>query len=214
MKRNQWGYAIPLLLKLWDAFYSPVEVRGDAGDAMGGGGGSKTDKVERMAAEEWACDKEAAWMKEQQEKERVIANQGAGDEKATESEIRRVEGRSTLWLALIMVLVFLGFKDVLNSNRLFLLHLTCCHPMSCRWCCGCSFPNQMLGSISAVLDSDINKNFSKAGMIEGTVYFMVRLTTMVKRQGTQGAVMTERMRRGQTRSGKTMEMTKKYKQGR
>ncbi len=170
------------------------------------------DKVERMAAEEWACDKEVAWMKEQQEKERVIANQGAGDEKATESEIRRVEGRSAFWLASIAVLVFLSFRDVLNSNRLFFSHLTCCHPMSCRWCCGCSFSNQMCGLISAVLDSDINKNFSKSGMMEGTVFFMLRLTKMVKRQDTQGAVMMERMRRGQTRNGKTMEMTKKYKQ--
>jgi hypothetical protein len=85
---NQHRYAIPLLLKLWDALYSPLEAREDAGDAMGGSGGSKTDKVEGMAAEERARDKEAARMKEQQEEKRVIADQGAGDEKATESEIR------------------------------------------------------------------------------------------------------------------------------
>ena len=88
VNRNQWWYATPLLLKLWDALYSPVEAKGDAGDAMGGEGGIKMDLVERMATEEWACDKEAARMKEQQEEKRVIADQGAGDEKATESEIR------------------------------------------------------------------------------------------------------------------------------
>jgi hypothetical protein len=67
-----------------------------AADAMGGEGGSKMDKVECMAAEEWARDKEAAQMKEQQEEERVIADQGACDEEATKSEIRQVEGRSAL----------------------------------------------------------------------------------------------------------------------
>ncbi len=141
-------------------------------------------------------------MKEQQEEERVIVDQGAGDEEATESEIRQGEGGSALSLASIVVLVFLSFKDVLNSNRLFFLHLTYRHLMRCRWCCGCSFPNQMLGLIPAVLDSDINKNFSKAGTMEGTVFVMLRLTKMVQRQNTRGAAMTERTRRGQTRSGK------------
>ncbi len=46
----------------------------------GGEGGSKMDKDECMAAEEWACDKEAAWMKEQQEEARVIADQESCDE--------------------------------------------------------------------------------------------------------------------------------------
>jgi hypothetical protein len=91
-----------------------------AGDAMlGGEVGSKMNKVEHMVAEEWACDKEAAWMKEQQEEEHVIADQGVCDEEATESEIRQVEGRSALWLASVAVLPFLSFKDALNSNRQF-----------------------------------------------------------------------------------------------
>ncbi len=160
VNRNQWWYATPLLLKLWDALYSPVEARGDAGYAMGGGGGSNTDKVKWMVAEEWAHDKEAAQMKEQQDEECVIANQGAGDKKATKSEIRQVEGRSALW-----------------------------------WCCGCSFPTQMLGSIPVVLDSDINKNFSKSGMMEGTVFVMLRLKKMVRRWNMWGVAMAERMRR-------------------
>ncbi len=50
-------------------------------------------EVERMAAEERACGKETAWMKEQQEEARGIAYQGACDEEATKSEIRQVEGR-------------------------------------------------------------------------------------------------------------------------
>jgi hypothetical protein len=79
------------------------------------------DKVKRMATEERACDKEAAGMKEQQEEEHVIAVQGACDEEATKSEIRGVEGRSTLWLASIAVLAFLSFNDVINSNRLLFL---------------------------------------------------------------------------------------------
>ncbi len=87
------------------------------------------DKVERMAAEEWARDKEAAWMRGQQEEECGIADQGAVDEKATKSEIRQVDGRSALCLTLITVLVFLSFNDVLNSNRLLFLHLTHCHLM-------------------------------------------------------------------------------------
>ncbi len=82
-------------------------------------------EVERVAAEERACDKEAAQMKEQQEEAGGIADQGACDEEATESEIRRVESRSALWLALIAVMAFLSIKDIINSNRLFFLHLTC-----------------------------------------------------------------------------------------
>ncbi len=82
-------------------------------------------KFERMAAEERAHDKEAAWMKEQQEEARVIADQGACDEEANKSESRQVEGRSALWLASIAVLAFLSFKDVINSNRQFFLHLSC-----------------------------------------------------------------------------------------
>jgi hypothetical protein len=127
-----------------------------------------------MAAEERVRDKEAARMKEQQEEERVIADQGACDKEATKSEIRRVEGRSALWLASIAVLAFLSFKDVINSNRLFLLHLTCPHLMRCRWCCGCSSPNQLLGISPAVLDSDLDENFSKAGMMEGIVFVTLR----------------------------------------
>jgi hypothetical protein len=179
-----------------------------AGDAMMGGGvGSKMDKVEHMATEEWTHDKEAAWIKEQQEEEHAIADQGVCNEKATKSEIRRVEGRSALWLALIAVLLFLSFKDALNSNRLFFSHLTCCHLMRCRWCCGCYSPNQLLGLIPAVLDSGLDKNFSKSGMMEGIGLVMLRLTKMVPMRYTWGAAMRERTRRGQTRSGKTMETT-------
>jgi hypothetical protein len=66
-------------------------------------------------------------------------------------EIRQVEGRSALWLASIAVLAFLSFKDVLNSNRLFFLHpLTCCHLMGCRWCCGCSSPNQRTRDVTGI----------------------------------------------------------------
>ncbi len=82
---------------------------------------------EHMATEERARDKEAALMSEQQEEACVIADQGACDEEATKSEIRQVEGRSALWLASILVLAFLSFKDVIYSNRLFFLHSTCHH---------------------------------------------------------------------------------------
>jgi hypothetical protein len=61
-----------------------------------------------MAVEERAHDKEAAWMKEQEEEVHGIADQGACDEEATKSEIRQVEGRSALWLALVAVLAFLS----------------------------------------------------------------------------------------------------------
>jgi hypothetical protein len=44
-------------------------------------------------------------------------------------------------------------------------------------------------------------------MMEGVVFVMLRLTKMVLMWYTWGAAMTERTRRGQTRSGKTMEMT-------
>ena len=40
-------------------------------------------EVEHMAAEAWARDKEAAWMKEQQDEARGIVDQGAYDEEAT-----------------------------------------------------------------------------------------------------------------------------------
>jgi hypothetical protein len=77
-------------------------------------------------------------------------------------EIRQVEGRSALWLALFAV-AFLSFKDVLNSNRLFFLHLTCHHLMGCRWCCGRSSPNQLLGLILAVMDCDSDSLEAKLG---------------------------------------------------
>jgi hypothetical protein len=57
-----------------------------------------------------------------------------------------------------------------------------------------------------VLDSDLNKNFSKTGMMEEIDFVMPRLTKMVHRRNTRVAAMTERTRRGQMRSGKTMEM--------
>jgi hypothetical protein len=38
----------------------------------------------------------------------------------------------------------------------------------------------MLGLIPAVLVSDIDKNFSKVGMMEGTVFVMLRLMKMVQ----------------------------------
>ncbi len=79
--------------------------------------------------------------------------------------------------------------------------------MRCRWCCGCSSPNQLLGLISAVLDSDLDKKFSKAGMMEETVFVMLRLTKMVQRQNTWGAAMTGRTRRGNTRILEEMELT-------
>jgi hypothetical protein len=44
----------------------------------------------------------------------------------------------------------------------------------------------MLGLIPTVLDSDIDKNISKAGMMEGTVFVMLRLTKMVQRQKNVG----------------------------
>jgi hypothetical protein len=44
-------------------------------------------EVERMAAEERAHGKEAAWKKEQQEEERVIVDQRACKQEASESEI-------------------------------------------------------------------------------------------------------------------------------
>jgi hypothetical protein len=87
-----------------------------------------------------------------------------------------------------------------------LMHLACTTP-------GGAFPNQMLGLIPAVLDSDIS-NFSKADIMEGAVFVMLRLTKMVQRPNRWGAAMMERTRRGQTRSGKTMETTEKYKQDR
>jgi hypothetical protein len=70
--------------------------------------GQQEDK--RMAVEERACDKEAAWMSEQHEEAHVIADQGVCDEEATKSKNRQVEGRSALWLASIAVLAFLSFK--------------------------------------------------------------------------------------------------------
>jgi hypothetical protein len=75
------------------------------------------------------------------------------------------------------------------------------------WFCGCSSPNQLLGLIPAVLDSSLDNNFSKAGMMEGIGLVMLRLTKMVPMWYTWGSAMRERTRRGQTRSGKTMEMT-------
>jgi hypothetical protein len=80
-------------------------------------------KVEHMAAEKRSCDKEAAWMKEQQEGERVKVGPRACDEEATEFETCQVEGRSDLWLALIAVLAYFSFKDVINSNSLFFPYL-------------------------------------------------------------------------------------------
>ncbi len=43
----------------------------------------------------------------------------------------------------------------------------------------------MLGSIPAVLNLDMDKNFSKAGMMEGTVFVMLRLTKMFHTTKTQ-----------------------------
>jgi hypothetical protein len=42
------------------------------------------------------------------------------------------------------------------------------------WCCGCPSPNQLLGLMPAVLDSDLDKSFSNAGMIKGIVFVMLR----------------------------------------
>jgi hypothetical protein len=55
---------------------------------------------------------------------------------STKSEVFRVEGSFALWLVSIAVFAYLSFKDVINSNRLFFLHLTCFHLMRYRWCCG------------------------------------------------------------------------------
>jgi hypothetical protein len=62
--------------------------------------------------------------------------------------------------------------------------------------------------IPAVLDSNLDKNFSEAGMMEGIVLVMLRLTKMVQRQNTQGVAMTERTRRGKMRMLEEMECCK------
>jgi hypothetical protein len=66
-------------------------------------------------------------------------NDGKGDAihqmTLNESEICQVEDNCAWWLATIALLAFLCFKDVINSNRLFVLHLTCLHLMRYRCCC-------------------------------------------------------------------------------
>ena len=109
----------------------------------------------------------------------MIADQGVCDEEAIKSDTRQVEGRSALWLASSAVLAFLSLKDVIHSNRLIFLHPTCHHLMRCKWCYGCPSPNQLLWLIPAILDSDHNKSFSKAGMMEEILFVTIRL--IVKR---------------------------------
>ena len=72
------------------------------------------------------------------------------------------------------MLAFLIFKNAINSNRLFILHLTCFHLMRCRWFYGCPSCNQQLEVTPAVVDSGLNKKSSKAGMMEGAVFIMIR----------------------------------------
>jgi hypothetical protein len=46
--------------------------------------------------------------------------------------------------------------------------------MRCRWCSECSSRNQLLGFTLTVLDSNLDRNSSKAGMMEGIVFVMLR----------------------------------------
>jgi hypothetical protein len=45
--------------------------------------------------------------------------------------------------------------------------------MRCRWWCGCPSHKQLLGLTPAVLGFNLDKNFSKAGMMEGFVSVML-----------------------------------------
>ena len=66
---------------------------------------------------------------------------------------------------------------------------------------------QLLGLIPAVLDSDLDKNFSKADLMEGIVFVMLRPARIVQRWNTHGAARMERTRRGKTRMLEGMETT-------
>jgi hypothetical protein len=55
--------------------------------------------------------------------------------------------------------------------------------MRSRWCCGCPSCNQLLGLTPALLNSDLDKNSSKAGMMEGVHSVMLSLVTKRFDQG-------------------------------